>query len=144
MDEKTKTKWKRSTRDATQRSDSMEAKNRKECCICLFFEQKKTRRKKCLQFLWCFFLFASCALFSFIRSQNETSGKNLSKCVSLFISSGYYFKSVSWIWWEFFSFFVGWKKGYKCSVSSTWNIFEKTYTHTLNVGTFFGCCWYQW
>lgn len=121
MDEDENKMKEREPRNSTQcSSNSMET--RMECgeCMCLSLfcsPQNKDVSRSFVRFM-CMCVFFCCCLylwlphvyvfFSFFHSATKrNSGKNLTKCVFLFISSGY--NIVTSIWWEFL-FLVGWAK----------------------------------
>lgn len=136
---KTKTKWKREPRNSTQCcSYSMET--RMECIVCvrLVFVAHRTKMSPdrlcvymCVRVtvVACISGYLMC-IFFLHSATKRNSGKNLTKCVFLFISSGY--NIVTSLWWEFL-FLVGWakkKKGtqysmlYEYVCKCTWTIFE--------------------
>lgn len=89
-------------------------------CVLVSLEPERTKMSPvCMSVRTCvlllFFLSRYLMCSSHSEQQKRNSGKNLTKCVSMFISSGY--NIVSWIWWEFFSSLrsVKAKKGYNTS-----------------------------
>lgn len=88
----------REVRNSTQCSDSMESIEEKESvlCVCVLVSLEPERTKMspvCMSVRTCvlllFFLSRYLMCSSHSGQQKRNSGKNLTKCVSMFISSGY-------------------------------------------------------